>query len=431
MSPDGGAWQIRGLVGRLVGALELACVVVDDFGDGGYEDRERPVLSFGPEKVVAEAAMLAHVAHGLAPGADAAVRGLVDRLAPRARSRRALADMALRPEMVVKRAVPHVLLERLGSHDGAVDDLAAQRCAAALRHAVDQPATVLAERRWLCSLWPRLGAAGPPQLRGSILERPLDLRSESREDAYGLTHMLFYVTDLGRRPPDAALLRDPRSVLADVEGLLARYLDHGDYDLVGELLMAWPLLRVPWSPAAAFAFRLLADVEDEVGLLPCGNVAPERLARLDGAERTRYARAMSYHTALVMGFLCAAALRADLPTAAPAAPVPRGWHRFRALVDDDTSHWLPAFDAAADPDKERLTPLVRDLALTQAMRHQDLTRAGEALALSAALALPPSATTRAVSDRLHALDHARRVAGRRVPTANDGASDSRQAVGKR
>src|SRR5690606_24824312 len=226
VSPDGGAWEIRGLVGRLVGALELACVVVDDFGDGGYEDRERPVLSFGPEKVVAEAAMLAHVAHGLAPGADGAGRGLVDRLAPRARSRRALADMALRPEMVVKRAVPHVLLERLGSHDGAVDDLAAQRCAAALRHAVDQPATVLAERRWLCSLWPRLGAAGPPQLCGSILERPLDLRSESREDAYGLTHMLFYVTDLGRRPPDAALLRDPRSVLADVEGLLARYLDH-------------------------------------------------------------------------------------------------------------------------------------------------------------------------------------------------------------
>src|SRR5699024_997971 len=157
---------------------------------------------------------------------------------PRVRSTAALGDMALHPEMAVKRSVPHVLLSGMGSHDGDFDDFAAERCAALLRHAVDEPATVLAERRWLCSLWPRLHEAVVAVPDDSTLERTLDLRSESREDAYGLTHMLFYVTDFGRRAPGGDLVRDPAAVLADVEGLLARYLDHGDYDLVGELLMA-------------------------------------------------------------------------------------------------------------------------------------------------------------------------------------------------
>lgn len=410
--PDEVSWPVAGLARRLGGALELATVVVEDFGDAGYDDLERPALSFGPEKVIAEAAMLAHTAYGASPQTDLRVQELVGRLAPRARSTAALGDMALRPEMVVKRAVPHVLLTGLGSQDAEFDDFAADRCATILGHAADEPATVLAERRWLCSLWPRLPQVAPVPLRGSTLERALDLRSESREDAYGLTHMLFYVTDFGRRPPDGDLVREPRAVLADVEGLLARYLDHGDYDLVGELLMAWPELGVPWSPAAAFAFRLLGAVEDEVGLLPCGNVDPVRLSRLTGSERTRYARAMSYHTALVMGFLCAATLRARLPGSVGTA-APEGWRRFRELIDpDDTSHWLAAFDASPPVTKASLAPLVRDLVLTQAMRQHDLARAGEALAVAARLGMPSSAMTRAVSDRLWALDRASRIAGR-------------------
>lgn len=357
--------------------------------------------------------MLAHAADGVTPVIDDGVRELVGRLAPRVRSTAALADMAIHPEMAFKRSVPHVLLTGMGSHDGGFDDFAAERCAELLHHAVDEPATVIAERRWLCSLWPRLRTRVVVP-GGSTLERALDLRVESREEAYGLTHMLFYASDFGRRGPGEEVVRSRAAVLADVEGLLARYLDHGDYDLVGELLMAWPELGVPWSPAGAFAFRLLAQVEDEVGLLPCGNVDTQRLVRLTGSERTRYARAMSYHTALVMGFLCAVTLRSGLAAAETRAArgAPGAWRELRALVDDDTSQWLAAFDAAPEPEREVLAPLLRDMVLTQSLRQRDVKRAGRAVVLSATRGLPPSAMERAASDRLQALDRASRLAGR-------------------
>jgi hypothetical protein len=405
-------WPVRGLSRRLRRALDFARVAVEDFGDAGYVDDTRPALGFGPEKVVAEAAMLAHAVHGCTddPEIDDRLTALTAQLAPRVRSRAALADIALNPDRAFSRAVPHVLLSRLGSTSSAFDAFAADRCTAVLRYAVEQPAVVLAERRWLCSLWPRLCETEVPRADGSAMDMPLDLRVENREEAYALTHLLFYVTDFARRPPDGALTRDRDALLADVEGLLARYLDHGDYDLVGELLMAWPELRVPWSPAAAFAFRVLADVEDTVGLLPCGNVDPVRLAALSGSERTRYARATSYHTAFVMGFLSAAALRTRLPTAqGHSAVVPAAPQAFRALVDDDTSHWLGIYDASPREVQSELAPLLRDLVLTQSLRRQDLARASEALELAAALGMPASAMERAATDRLWAIQRATEI----------------------
>ena len=52
---------------------------MSDFGETGYADAVRPALGFGPEKVVAEAAMLAYVAKGA--NASRALRDRVDALA--------------------------------------------------------------------------------------------------------------------------------------------------------------------------------------------------------------------------------------------------------------------------------------------------------------------------------------------------------------
>jgi len=409
------SWPVPGLERRLRTALDFASVAVESFGEAGYVDEERPALSFRPEKVLAEAAMLAHAAQGSTSGAgvEDRLRALIAQLEPHVRSAAALADMAIHPDQVFKRAVPHVLLHGLGSVSREFDDFAADRCEAVVRHASDQPATVMAERRWLASLWPRLRTRTGAPAAGAPLDLPHDLRTESREDAYGLTHTLFYETDFGRRPPSGAVAARRDAVLVDVEGLLARYLDQGDYDLLGELLMAWPELRVPWSPAAAFTFGVLAHVEDEVGVLPCGNVDPVRLAALSGAGRTRYARAASYHTALVMGFLSAATLRTALPlSAGPAQATPSAWKPFRALVDEsDTSQWLDVFDDRPHHQRDALAPLVRDLALAQAMRHDDVARAGELLATATRLGMPSSAMERAATDWLWAIHRAMELSG--------------------
>ena len=400
-------WPAGDLERRVVAALDFAAAAVADFGETGYADEVRPALGFGPDKVVAEAAMLAYVASGARGSRTVQERVdvLVRQLAPLVRSPQALADLVLHPDRAFRRAVPHVLLSALGHRDDAFDEVAAEQCARVLRHAVDQPATVLAERRWITAVWGRpLPPVADPG-SGTVLTHPFDLLVGSREDPYGLTHLLFYVTDFGRSPA-AGLGRPVAAVLADVEALVIRYLDQGDYDLVGELLMAWPQLRAEWSPAAAFAFRVLAQVEDEVGVLPCGNVDPERLAALTGADRTRYARATSYHTALVMGFLCAVALRdGAAPPTGPVGPAQPDhvWRTFRSLVGDHPGDWRTVFDRGTPAEQRRLAPMLYGLVLCQALRRQDFAGLQEAADAAQRLGLPPGPWHAAASDLLDTL----------------------------
>lgn len=406
-APALAVWPGADLERRVNSALDFAAVAVSDFGETGYVDEVRPALGFGPEKVVAEAAMLAYVVQGASEsrGVRDRVDALARQLAPLVRSPRALSDMALNPDQVFRRAVPHVLLTALGHRDDAFDDFAADQCARVLSHAVDQPATVLAERRWVTTVWGRQFPTLQDAESGTVLTHPFDLLVGSREDPYGLTHLLFYVTDFGR-VATAALGRPHAAILADVESLVIRYLDQGDYDLVGELLMAWPQLREEWSPVAAFAFRVLAHVEDEVGVLPCGNVDPERLATLTGAERTRYARAASYHTALVMGFLCAAGLRGDAapPTAFAGPEYPQdAWQTFRAMLDDHLGDWLPVFDRCGVAEKRALAPMLCGLVITQAQRQQNFAAMHGAVDAARRFGLPPHPLHTATADLLRAL----------------------------
>jgi hypothetical protein len=80
----------------------------------------------------------------------------------------------------------------------------------------------------------------------------MDLLSGSREDIYAFTHALMYVTGFNISP-----WRLPRAravILEEAEAALGRCLDEQDYDLGGELLLAWPLTRATCSAAAAFGF---------------------------------------------------------------------------------------------------------------------------------------------------------------------------------
>ena len=77
-------WPVADLEGRVIKALDFAAAAVSDFGETGYADAVRPALGFGPEKVVAEAAMLAYAAHNADASADLRdrVEALARQLAP-------------------------------------------------------------------------------------------------------------------------------------------------------------------------------------------------------------------------------------------------------------------------------------------------------------------------------------------------------------
>ncbi len=385
-APTGGAWPRGDLEDRVVRALELASAVLDEFGTTGFTDTERPALSFGPDKVIAESAMLAYAAAGAGTGRRlaSAVAAVVERLGPLCRSKNALADAALQPQRAFKYAIPHRLITALGSPDERFDEFILAQCTSAQRMAADLPPVARMERQWVVGLWGSGGhARAVLDLTGTALERPLDVLTVSREDAYALTHMLFYVSDFARSP-SIYLRRSPAAVLDDVRALVARYVRLEDYDLSGELLMAWPELGADWDPVARFCFRVLAEVENQVGMLPCGNLDPRRLAAMSLPESGRYTRATAYHTAFVMGFCCAAALRGG----SPPLPVPASdrtelvWPQLYEMVGTHRGHWQPMFDTLTGPEKESLTPMLADMATIDSMEGRDYRRADVVLGLA-------------------------------------------------
>ena len=113
------SWPLEKLVRRLCLALTVAKRAIRILGDGGYFDDEIPEDSFGPDKPLAETAMLLHVA--AAVKGNVVVQELVEELcrllSPYARSNRTAYAIALYPTICFQLAMPHILLSQHGLED--------------------------------------------------------------------------------------------------------------------------------------------------------------------------------------------------------------------------------------------------------------------------------------------------------------------------
>jgi len=215
----------------------------------------------------------------------------------------------------------------------------------------------------------------------------MDALGSTRFDIYAFTHAVMYASDLGERV--VVLPRPSRAVAADADAALAFSLDSNDFDLAGEVMLTWPMLGLVWSPAAIFAFRLLADVEDDVGFLPGSTFDFTRYQALTGDERARFALLTSYHTAYVMGFLCALALKRGCapPTTVPPARRSRGaGTAVMRLVGTDgpTSCWRKPFSGLAPRQQDSVAPLVLAMLLRRARTKGDLSLIRKALEVALA-----------------------------------------------
>src|SRR5687768_1656490 len=113
---------------------------------------------------------------------------------------------------------------------------------------------------------------------------------------------------------DAGLVwpRSLEDIARDAEAALAAAFDADNLDLAAELIWTWPMLRLQWSPVATFGFGILAAAQDLHGFLPGPGYSAGDYERLPSDLRDEYVLRTSYHTTLVMGFVCGAALRAAL-----------------------------------------------------------------------------------------------------------------------
>lgn len=365
---------------RLALALKIAGRTISLLGQDGYRDEAALEDSFGPDKPLAETAMLLHAASAVAQEAGLAVPldELAAQLARYARTDRVAVAIALHPTICLQLAMPHILLTRLGIRDERFDRVLGLSLESSSHRGREVVPHRTLEALWLRSLIE--GELPEPTLdsvaKRSAMSHRLDLLWGSRDDAYAYTHTFMYFTDFGYRCrplPEAAL-----HALDQLEALLARSLLVEDFDLAAETLMIWPMASVAWSPVARFGFRVLAELEDRVGFLPSGNGVPERFSRLEGLERTRYALAASYHTAYVMGMLCALSLRpghaGDAEVRSELVPPSVIGRLLDAIPVADTP-WQRTFRNLDPCDQQALAPFLLDVALLDSTRKHDFGRA--------------------------------------------------------
>jgi hypothetical protein len=214
----------------------------------------------------------------------------------------------------------------------------------------------------------------------------MDLLSAAKADMYAFTHAIMYVTDLGTRR--ARLPRSSRAIAADADVALASCLAEPDYDIAGEVLLTWPMLGRRWSASAAVGFAVLASVEDRAGLLPRSGIPLGPLPSADGEEQSRYAIASAYHTAYVMGLLCAAALGPGCAPPARLAPAPRRAHgaanELMALAADlcPGAHWYKYVNELPPVTRDSAAELILHICLCQAALRRDLGTIVTALRLA-------------------------------------------------
>ena len=391
-------WDEQDLIRRLCHALDVARLAVQHLAADGYEDGD-PSKNVRPEKIVSETAILLVAASPamVHDEVDERVRNVAELLKPYARSERARLGLCLEPAVAWDYALPHVCLNRLDYPDYEFDKILRESLESQARCGRERVPHRMLEQEWVATGWyqPKPGRklTSPPTARRSILAQSMDLLHCTRDDIYAFTHALMYVTDFNLIP--ALLPRRRALILAEAEALLARCLDEQDYDLAGEVLLSWPLTGKSWSAAAAFAFRVLARVEDKAGFLPTAGTRISEIRAREGVARTRYLLATAYHTAYVMGLLCAACLS---PGHAPPIAIPvAGWKPGNAAqivrlldADGECTHWRDHFRRLNEPERDVLAGFLLSVALRRSARKRDFGSLRDHLQLADQLDLADS-----------------------------------------
>ena len=396
-------WDRGDLERRLCHALSIGHQALERLGTNGYCDANQPEEYIGPAKVIGETAMLLLAAwHADSAGPlRAKVNALAAQLAPLARGRRMLLGMCLQPALALEHALGHLCLARMGYPDQRFDAVFdATLCATAAKGRERLPHRVL-EQEWLLRMCGRAPARLTP-----ALPHAADVLAGTHDDVYGFTHAVIFARDFGIDPQPLA--RSRSLILAEAEAMLARCLDEGDYDLSGELLWTWPLMRARWTPAATFGFRVLARVEDLAGFLPSAGTSLDRLRELAGEERKQYLVATAYHTVYVMGLLCAAALR---PQQAPPVRIvdplmPAGAaDRVLPFLDDSgpKAYWWEEFQKLSGPERDALAGLLLHIALRRRAIRRDFEGVARLIRLADELRLEDSPLVVQAAEMLHRL----------------------------
>lgn len=379
MSIEEAHWNKDDLARRLCHALKSAQLAIQHLASSGYRDNDNPGNNVRPEKVISETAFLLFVASTAVQSEEVSscINSVAQLLIPYARSERMRLGVCLEPSLALDYAQAHICLKRIGYPDPGFDELLEQSGLSQARKGRERPPHRVLEQEWL------LEGGGSerrsrswPSAKNCVLRQPMDLLGGGREDIYAFTHALMYISDFNVCP--RSLPRRRSIILGEAEAALARCLDEEDYDLAGEILLAWPLTGKSWSAASAFGFRVLAHIEDQAGFLPGSSEHLKSLNRFEGEGRLDYLVATSYHTMFVMGLLCAVALQ---PGRTPPANIPTNrrtlgcaeWLLQLLDADQKNAGWREEVESLSNSERDALAGFLLNIALYRRAKTRDFS----------------------------------------------------------
>jgi hypothetical protein len=373
-------WTAAELTARLCKVLDFASRAVDCLGTEGFipPDNTEQEEAVRPEKVVAETAFLLLAVHTCTPENNditTRIHAIATTLVSHARSKKNFLAICLQPALALDYAQAHVCLTKIGYLDGAFDELLEKSMHATAHYGRERSPHRMLEQECMRRIW-NADKYDPDLfhrlINYSMLGRQMDLLHGTRDDMYAFTHALMYATGFGLF--HYSLPRARTEILAEAEAMLARCLDEQDYDLAGEVLLAWPLSGNTWSPVANFAFRVLMHVDEMAGFLPTPSTRLTTLNQLQGEEKQKYFYATAYHTVYVLGLLCATALQPgcapdkNILTQAGAKPVAE---RLAEYLPSSYPHWRELFDKLDENECDACSSMLLNISLYRKVREPD------------------------------------------------------------
>jgi hypothetical protein len=374
-----GRWDTGDLIRRCCNALDTASETITLLAAQGFKDTDDVNNHILPEKIIGETGLLLLVTSIVGSYKEIAdrVEAIAGQLIPYARKEKTFLDICLQPALAMEYAMAHIFLTNIGHPDPKFDALLLKSINALSHYGRERPPHRMMEQAWMKKIWNGNTKSNnyhfSKTMADSVLNKPIDLLHGTRDDMYAFTHSLMYATDFHRSP--GKLPRRRAEILSEAEAMLARSLDEEDYDLAGEVLLTWPLTGKSWSAAAAFAFRILAKAEDEAGFLPSLSTNKATLQKLEGDDRKKYLYASAYHTAYVMGLLCAVSLQ-------PGKTPPK-YIRTKTLVpgssqkilpflghDEQKKQWRDEFDKLTEREQDTLSGFLLNVALIKNVRQK-------------------------------------------------------------
>jgi len=392
------------IVRRLCRNLDIAERAITELAPLGYRDESKPEFGVSPEKVIAETSVFLLACSTIRrehPEIEERVNRVARVLLPHSRTDKVLFNACLSPSLAWDYSIAHIALSRLGYADANSDKIFRVCLESETSEGRERLPHRILEQEWLRRLWNSAGgswrcsssrrSSSSRRRERSIaalskLARPIDVFASTRDDIYAFTHAIMYIADFGERT--AELPRPKRDILADADATLACCLDDQDYDLCGEILLAWPYLKAKWSLTAIFALRVLARLEAMVGFLPSPLTQLDKYNSVAEEERPRYLTASIYHTAYVMGILCASLLRTK-QTSFPGFPRLRNRDSIDTLIhildgDGSKPHWRADLAELSASQRGGLVPMLITIALRRSVKSRNPEQVRRLLELSLA-----------------------------------------------